>query len=354
MTTKMKKMLLGVGVTLSALTLLAGCAGGDSKKDEKGDSKSGKSVDELSIMFVPSKNPDDIVTATEPLGKLMKEEMKKEGYDVKDVKISVGTNYEAVGEALSSGTADVGFGVPGGTYALYQNDTDVLLTATRAGLNKDSENPKDWNDGKPTEATDKQATSYRSLILAGPSAKGKELTEKVNAGEKLTWEDLGSAKWGLASTTSSAGYIYPSLWLNDNVKKNISDIKTTVQNDSYGSGFARLASGQIDVMPVYADARRDFEEAWKTEYGQKDIWNEVSVIGVTPAIYNDAVLVSKNSDKMDDAMRDALQKALINMAKTEEGKKVIAVYTHEGYQKATNDDYASEIKAQELIKKASN
>lgn len=352
MSTKMKKMLLSIGVTLSAVTLLAGCSAGDSKKDEGKDS--GKTIDELSIMFVPSKNPDDIVTATEPLSDLMKEEMKKEGYTVKDVKITVGTNYEAVGEALASGTADVGFGVPGGTYALYKDDTDVLLTATRAGLNKDSEDAKEWNDGKPTEPTDKQATSYRSLILAGPSEKGQELTKKVNAGEKLTWEDLNSAKWGLSSTTSSAGYIYPSLWLNENVDKNISDLKTTVQNDSYGSGFARLASGQVDVMPVYADARRDFEEAWKTEYGKEDIWKEVSVIGVTPAIYNDAVLVSKQSKNMDDATKKALQNALINMAKTEKGKKAIEVYSHEGYKKATDDDYASEIKAQELIKKASN
>lgn len=357
MSIKMKKTLMSLGLTVGAVALLTGCSSGDTKSDtasSKAGKESGdKKVEELNVMFVPSKNPDDIVTATEPLSGLVKEEMKKEGYDVEKVNITVGTNYEAVGEALSSGTADVGFGVPGGTYALYQDGTDVILTATRAGLNKDSDKAKDWNDGKPTEPTDKQVTSYRSLILAGPSEKGQELIKKVNSGEELTWDDLNSAKWGLASTTSSAGYIYPSLWLNDNVDKNISDIKASVQNDSYGSGFARLASGQIDVLPVYADARRDFADAWTKEYGKDDIWQEVSVIGVTPPIYNDAVLVTKNGDKMDDAMKEALQNALINMSKTDEGKKVIEVYTHEGYQKATNADYDSEIKAQELIKKSS-
>ncbi|WP_251314919.1 phosphate/phosphite/phosphonate ABC transporter substrate-binding protein [Floricoccus penangensis] len=345
---KAKKLFATSMVAVATAALLVGCGSKESKTKES-DSGS-KALDELNVMFVPSKNPDDIKTATEPLSNLLKEELKKEGVEVKDVKISVGTDFQAVGEALSSGTADVGYGVPGGTYAVYKDETDVILTATRKALNKDSDKAKDWNDGKPTEATDKEAKSYRSLLIAGPSAKGQELAKKVNAGEELTWDDLNGANWGLASPTSSAGYIYPSLWLNDNVKHNITELKSTVQNDSYGSGFARLASGQIDVMPVYADARRDFEKAWSSEYGKKDIWTETNVIGVTVPIYNDAILVSKKSDKMDDKVKGALQNALINMAKTEEGKKVIAVYSHTGYVKATDSDYDTEVKAQELMK----
>ncbi|OFI47991.1 phosphonate ABC transporter substrate-binding protein [Floricoccus penangensis] len=345
---KAKKLFATSMVAVATAALLVGCGSKESKTKES-DSGS-KALDELNVMFVPSKNPDDIKTATEPLSNLLKEELKKEGVEVKDVKISVGTDFQAVGEALSSGTADVGYGVPGGTYAVYKDETDVILTATRKALNKDSEKAKDWNDGKPTVATDEEAKSYRSLLIAGPSAKGQELAKKVNAGEELTWDDLNGANWGLASPTSSAGYIYPSLWLNDNVKHNITELKSTVQNDSYGSGFARLASGQIDVMPVYADARRDFEKAWSSEYGKKDIWTETNVIGVTVPIYNDAILVSKKSDKMDDKVKGALQNALINMAKTEEGKKVIAVYSHTGYVKATDSDYDTEVKAQELMK----
>lgn len=48
---------------------------------------------------------------------------------------------------LSAGTADVGL-IPGGTYVLYDDGCDVLLTATRDGLNKDLDNAKDWNGGK--------------------------------------------------------------------------------------------------------------------------------------------------------------------------------------------------------------
>ena len=63
---------------------------------------------------------------------------------------------------------------------LYDDGAEVILTATRDGLSKDSDNAKDWNDGQPTEASDKQAVSYRALFIAGPSDKGQELVKKVN------------------------------------------------------------------------------------------------------------------------------------------------------------------------------
>lgn len=228
----------------------------------------------------------------------------------------------------------------------------VILTATRAGLNKDSSDAKDWNDGKATEPTDKQATSYRSILVTGPSEKGQALAKKVNAGEKLTWNDLKDANWGLSSTTSAAGYVYPSLWLNDNFKHTVTDLAHTVTIDSYGSGLARLASGQIDVLPMYADALRDYADAWTSTYGQKEsIWAETNVIGVTPAIYNDGILVSKESKIMTPEFQKALQAAIKDMAKTDEGKKVLAVYSYEGYKDAKESDYKSEFAAEQLLQK---
>lgn len=310
-----------------------------------------KKIDKLSIYFVPSKDPQQIITATAPLKNLLQKELLNEGYEVGNVDITVGTTYEAVGEALSAGTADVGL-IPGGTYVLYDDGADVILTATRAGLNKDSENPKDWNDGKPTVATDKQATSYRSLIIAGPTEKGKALVKKVNAGQKLTFEDLSNVNWSIMSSSSSAGYIYPTLWLQTNYNKSLTDLAHVVQADSYGSSFARLASGQIDVLVTYADARRDYEKKWTSDYARKaSIWEETGVIGVTPEIYNDTISVSKNSKIMDDSFKKALQTAFINIAKTDEGKKVIAIYSHEGYQLAKSSDYDNERKAQDILKK---
>src|SRR5690606_21387725 len=111
--------------------------------------------------------------------------------------------------------------------------------------------PKEWNDNKPTEPTTEQAIGYRALIIAGPSEKGKELAEKVNNGEELTWEDVNSATWNVMSSSSPAGYIYPALWLQENFGKTITDLEQVVQVDSYGSAFARLAAGQTDILVTY-------------------------------------------------------------------------------------------------------
>src|SRR5699024_3951218 len=205
----------------------------------------------------------------------------------------------------------------------------------------------------PTEATDEQVTYYRALVIAGPSEKGQALGEKVNNGEELTWDDLNDASWAVMSSSSPAGYIYPALWLKENYDgKMISDLDNVVPSDSYGSAFARLAAEQINVLVTYADARRDNEEKWTDEDEFKrseSIWDETNVIGVTPGIYNDTISVSKNSDIMDDDLKEALEKAFINIAETEEGQEVIDIYQHEGYQKAESSDYDSERKAQEIV-----
>lgn len=342
---KLFSMLMATTLCVSALT---GC--GSSSEATNTDSTGAKEIDKLTVAFVPSRDPEEIVTMTEPLKDMLKTELANEGYNVGEVEITVGTNYEAVGEALSAGTADVGL-IPGGTYVLYDDGAEVILTATRDALNKDSDNAKDWNDGKATEGTDEQAVSYRSLIIAGPSEKGQELSAKVNAGEELTWEDLDSANWSIMSTTSPAGYIYPALWLQENYDKGITDLSSAVQSDSYGSAFARLAAGQVDVLLCYADARRDNEDKWTSEFSRPaSIWEETNVIGVTPAIYNDTVSVSTTSDIMTDDLKQALKNAFINIGKTEEGKEVIAVYSHNGYEEAEPSDYDDERAAQELIK----
>lgn len=335
----MKKIISFLLVAVMSISLLAGCS---SSTDDSASTE----IEKLSVYFVPSRDPEEIVTATEPLSDLLIDALAEEGYTVDEVEITVGTTYEAVGEALTAGTADVGF-IPGGTYVLYKDGVDVLLTATRAGLTKDSSEAAEWNDGTATEGTDEQVTYYKGLILAGPSEKGQELAEKVNNGEELTFDDLNSANWGVRSTTSSSGYIYPSLWLNENYGKNISDLTTAVQTDSYASSIAQLASGQVDVITVYADARRDYADAWSSEYGKSDIWTETSVIGVTENIYNDTI--SARSD-LDDGLKEALQNAFISIASTEEGAEVISIYSHEGYQVAEESDYDGEVEAQELIK----
>src|SRR5699024_3933209 len=112
------------------------------------------------------------------------------------------------------------------------------------------------------------------------------------------------------------------------------------QSDSYGSSFARLAAGQTDIVVAYADARLDYEDDWESKFeGEGTIWEDTNLVGVTQGIYNDTVSVSQNSYIMDEDLKEALQKAFINSAETDESKEVIDIYSHEGYQEAASDDY---------------
>ena len=164
----MKKFLALLSVLVLSMSMLVGCGSKAAANDE------------LVVYFVPSRNPEEIKEATAPLSEMLKTELANLGYEYENVKIEVGTSFEAVGESLSAGTAQVGF-IPGGTYVLYDDGVDVALTATRFGLNHDSDNAADWNTA-PTENTDKQVTYYRALVIAGPSAKGQELAAKINNG----------------------------------------------------------------------------------------------------------------------------------------------------------------------------
>ncbi|MEG0742603.1 MAG: PhnD/SsuA/transferrin family substrate-binding protein [Clostridia bacterium] len=320
-------------------------------------------MDKLTLQFVPSKDADVIITGTQNLPELLKAEMLKLGYDIGTIDISVGTSYEATGEAMAAGTIDLGW-LPGGTYALYSDEVDVILTATRDGLSNDSVEAKTWNgDANKTLPTDQQVTFYRSLIYATPSEYGKVLASKVNAGEALTWEDIDKASWAVLKTSSSAGYIYPTLWLMGNYDgKKISDLSNVLTLSGYGESFAQAAAESVDVIVCYADGRRDYEAAWtiptdaadetgKTGMGRTDsIWNEMNVIGVTDGIYNDTVSITKaNPAVYNPEFIAAMQQALINVIGTEEGAAIFSVYSHTGYALAQDSDYDSARDALKVV-----
>ena len=343
-----------VALLLAALMLVGCTAMAESVK-----------MDKLTFQFVPSKDADVIITGTKNLPELVKAEMATLGYDIGEVEISVGTSYEATGEAMCAGSIDIGW-LPGGTYAIYSQaqEVDVILTATRAGLSNDSTDPATWNGdaNKTLGLSDNQVGFYRSLIYAAPSAYGKELAAKVNAGEKLTWEELDKATWAIGNTSSNAGYIYPTMWLMENYEgKKLSDLSSVVQL-GYADAFAQAAAEQVDIIVCYADGRRDYEAAWNTATDSADatgkagmgrtdtIWNELNVIGVTDGIYNDTVSITAAKPEIHNPeFINALQTALINIINTEEGKAIFSVYSHEGYVRAVDSDYDPARKALTVV-----
>lgn len=297
----------------------------------------------ITIYFVPSRPADEILEYTAPLAAMIEQQLLDMGIVVAGVEIIVSSSYEAAGEALLAGTGDVGF-LPGGTYVMYADEddspVDVILTATRAGLTKDSMNAIDWNDGLPTEGDPSyQVGYYKGLIIAGTSAAARTLADKVNAGTTLVWDDIKDLKWCTRSATSSSGYIYPNIWLMENFDgKTFDDITNIQETSGYGETMSSLATGTCDVGTIYADARRDYADDWTTTYGRTDsVWAETDVVGVTANIFNDTISIS--SVNIDERLQMALTLAFINIANTTEGLAVMEVYSHQGYMIAEDSDY---------------
>lgn len=348
MNKKLSALLLSLALCAGALS---GCGAGEEASSEPAANDGVQEVESLKIAFSPYADADIISESTEPLESLLKDKLLEKGYDVTEIDMTVGTSYTAVGEALSAGSADLGF-ISGGNYVLFSDDCDVLLTALRYAINKDSENPADWNDGTIEENTDDMTTYYRCIVLAGPTEKGQELLNKVNNGEELTWDDLNSATWAVLNPTSASGYIYPSLWLQEHYGKGISDLDHVVECDSHTTSVARLAAGQVDVMVSYGHIRIKNAPIWESEFGgTAPMVEQTGVIGVTEGIYNDMIAYSKTSDTMaDEAFRQAVGESFIELAETEEGQEIFSVFSQVGYTWGSDSDYDGERDAQALLK----
>ena len=97
------KKFLAIVLALCALCTLSAAAFADNQH-----------FDKLTLEFVPSKDADVIIAGTANLPELVQAEMAKLGYDIDEVDITVGTSYDATGEAMSAGAIDIGW-LPGGT-----------------------------------------------------------------------------------------------------------------------------------------------------------------------------------------------------------------------------------------------
>ena len=79
----MKKILTVCLVALAAMSLFAGGSGESTDTDSN-------VIENLRIMYVPSREPEEIITATEPLKELLTQELAAQGYTVENIDISVG------------------------------------------------------------------------------------------------------------------------------------------------------------------------------------------------------------------------------------------------------------------------
>lgn len=370
----MKKLFVLFLTALLALSMVACSSSSEDTATTEGTETGATVVDKLTIAFVPSKDAEEILTAAEPLENMLKEKLAARGFEVGAVDLTVTTDYNAAGEGMIAGSIDIGF-LPAGTYVLYQPDgVNLLLEALRYGFVNNEGTVLDpslgiepWNSGTVEQAKDGLVTGYASLIYVNVATeKGAELYEKATAGT-LTWDDVNSAKWEVGKDSSSAGYVYPSIWLNNNFGEGAGSSKVTVANldhltpaVGYPDMIKHLIAGTADVTCSFADYRinDDANEAFAAAYAAEladgtyeTIFDVIKVIGVTDYIMNDTISVADESvdPKMTPELVKALEEAFIEIGSTEEGLACVAPYSHMGYRVGADSDYDSSRAANSLF-----
>lgn len=308
------------------------------------------------IQFVPSSAVDTaMLTKLRDLETILEDQMAKSGYEV-NIVISIGTTYQAVVEAMDSGTVHVGF-LTAQQYAFatltYPGKFNVLLTSVRnayaAQIGSDGNQLSDaaWiaNVNAPgyTAAYHPTAktSSYPSMLL-------------VRNADYDAWKDGGwinqikGKTVGTQGTTSGSGYVYPSMLLLENGLKFVSGTPNAANGEvkaqtigGHQNSVLALLNNEVDAVFTFLDARNHATayNAWMEANPGKTPFTETKVVALSPQIYNDTITTVST---LSDGMRAAIANAFIEALKTEAGAAALQIYQHSGYSIAKDEDYEGE------------
>lgn len=290
-----KKILMFCAVLGLAIGALAGCG-------SSGKSSGNYVPKQLTIGFVPSQNAETLSAKAKPLADLLS---KRLGIPVK---VTVTTDYNGVVEAMGSKKLDLGF-LPPTDYVLAHKKgyANVLLQAQRYGVN-----PK----------TGKQTNQLVDYYYAGMLVKNDSNIKTVNdlKGKTIAWQ----------SPTSSAGYVWPAVYLKEHGIDAQKDVKGT-QLQGHDKAVEAVMNGDVDAAAVFVDARNIVDKEYP------NIYQKTHYLFLTKKIPNDTISVRPD---MSQKWQDKISNAFVAIGKDPKGKKIIeSIYSHEGYVKSKDSNF---------------
>ena len=305
-------------MTIALAAGLTACGTNSSSSASSGNSAGSTSFvpKELKVQFVPSQNAETLEAKAKPLEKLLGDKLGI------PIKVTVSPDYNTIVEAMASKQVDVGF-LPPNAYVLAHDNrkaADLLLQAQRYGVNDET--------GQPT--TDK-VNFYKAMIIVKKDSPIKSLADLK--GKKMGWQDV----------TSSAGYVFPAAEL----KAAGVDPDTDVQGvtiKGHDAAVMALLNGQVDAVAIFQDARNTVKK------DVPDVFEQTRVLHFTAPIPNDTISVRSD---MDQAWRDKISQAFIDIGNDPEGQKIIEeIYTHVGYEKGDDKNFEPVRKYAEAVGQA--
>jgi len=339
----MKKLFLAFVLALFSVVLFA-C------KPSTGDPTT------LYVQFVPSSSVDTLMlTKLRTLEDILENELAKAGYEI-EVVISIGTTYQAVVEAMDSGTVHVGF-LTAQQYAFatltYAEKFNVLLTSVRkayaAQLDASGNqlSNEEW-------ITNVNATGYNAAYHATATTSSYPSMLLVRNEDYDAWKDGGWVNQikgktvGVQGATSGSGYVYPTMLLQENNLKFVTGTPNATSGEvkaqtisGHQNAVLSLLNDEVDAVFAFLDARLHptAYNAWLAANTGKTQFGETKVVALSPQIYNDTITTVST---LSDDLREAIADAFIAALGFDAGKAALSIYSHTGYLKAKDSDYDGE------------
>ena len=277
------------------LVLLSACALAD-----------GLDVKELNVQFVPT-NTETADATTAEFSEYMSNLLGV------PVKMTVATSYNAIVEAMESGTVDVGI-MPPATYA-QARDMGVAKAILSSTLNDYDENEQ-LMEGVPVG-------NFKAEVL-------------VRADSGITgYEGLAGKKIAYLGASSASGYIYPVAEMK--MAGIDTDSCTWVNITSIPSAILAVINGQVDACFTFEGSRYVFAKAVLDDNGNPyDLYSVLSVAKLSDGdIPNDAIAVNT---RLSDNDAGIVKQAFLTMASDEAGLAIMKTWNHNGYVEANEAD----------------
>lgn len=267
----------------------------------------GIDVDSLNIQFVPT-NTETADATTAEFSAYISELLGV------PVNVTVATSYNAIVEAMESGTVDVGI-MPPATYAQARDMgvAKAILSSTLADY--------DENEQK---IPDSVVGNFKAEVLV-----------RADSGID-SYEDLAGKTIAYLGASSASGYIYPVAEMK--MAGIDTDSCTWVNITAIPSAILAVVNGQADACFTFEGSRFVFATAVLDENGNPyDLYDVLSVAKLSDGdIPNDAVAVNP---KLSEDTIAAITDAFLAMAADEEGLAIMNAWGHTGYVPAIEADY---------------
>ncbi|CAH1851078.1 phosphate/phosphite/phosphonate ABC transporter substrate-binding protein [Convivina intestini] len=300
----MKKFLVGLIIYIIAMTVFFTLTASDGKSNSANNhAHNGMDLKELNIQFVPSIQSETLLAKAKPLEQLLSQQLGI------PVHVSLSTDTNSVIEAMGSKKVDMGFLSPDAYVTAHREyGANVILQSTRFGI-------KDDNTG---DSTGKLTDRYHAIVIVGKDSNIK------------TAKDLKGKKIAVQGPTSTAGYVFPAVELNQK-GINITKESTLVQVKGHDQGVLAVLKGDTDATFIFGDARNVLKK------DRPDVFDKTRILYTTSAIPNDTVTLRKDITASDS---HKIKQAMKEIATTPDGKKVLHdVYAWQGVADSNDSNF---------------